>query len=212
MTTEIMTIHSALSNLKILDNRISSIIDEGKYCLTAKTVAEKINGVERDKCEKQIISNYDKVRDLINRRTAIKKGIVLSNAVTKVQINGVEYTVAEAIEMKNHGIDFDVQLFNRMKFQYAQALVLIEKENKSLENKADDYVTGMLGGKESKTSSDAFIKVRGQYIEANTLELVNPIDIKEKIDSLQEKIDKFISEVDSILSVSNALTTIEIEY
>ncbi len=33
----------------------------------------------------------------------------------KVSINGIEYTVAEAIEMKNHGVEFDEKMLTALK-------------------------------------------------------------------------------------------------
>ena len=67
---------------------------------------------------KKIQGSYDKVIDLINRNYAIKKVISLSNAVTKVVINEREYTVAEAIWMKQHGIENKEYFLNALKEAY----------------------------------------------------------------------------------------------
>ena len=88
-------------------------------------------------------SSYDKATDLIKRREAIKRAVVLSNAVTKVTVADKEYTVAEAIEMKNHGMDFKKLLKQKIKKQYDAAMAQIITENGKLEDKAENYVVGL---------------------------------------------------------------------
>ena len=213
MTTKKMTIHKALAELKIVDNRIISAINGGTYCVANKHSNEKIKGVSVKEYEGVMQGYYDKATDLIKRRNAIKRAVVLSNATTKVSINGVEYTVAEAIEMKNHGVEFDEKMLATLKKQYDKAQAEILKQNgDDLEKRAEQYVIGIYGSKEGKTNTDDFEKTKSLYLEANKYELVDPINILGKIEKLEEKISKFKVEVDSILSVSNSLTEIEIAY
>ena len=156
---------------------------------------------------------YDKATDLINRRKAIKRAVVLSNAVAKVYVAGVEYTVAEAIEMKNHGVDFDKLLMNAMQKHYntAQAKINLENNGGSLEDRAEQYVTAIYGQKEGKTNTADIEKVRSDFLTANQYELVDPLHVLDKIENLEKRINDFMSEVDAALSVSNALTEITIE-
>lgn len=44
------------------------------------------------------------------------------------------------------------------------------------------------------------------------MELIDPVNILEKIEALEVEIADFTTEVDSALSVSNALTEITVEY
>ena len=213
MTRETMTIHKALTELKILDGRIKKEIQSGSYCAANKHSNVKINGIQIEDFKKAAQGTYDKVSDLINRRKAIKKAVVLSNAKTTVKIADAEYTVAEAIEMKNHGIEFEALLINAMDSQYRQAQAEVNRQNgNNLEERADQYVTAIYGQKEGKTNSADIEKVRKDFLEANSYEIIDPINIPEKVDTLRQKIDAFMAEVDSALSVSNALTEITIEY
>ena len=213
MTTETMTVHKALAELKILDGRIKKEIQNGSYCAANKHSNDKINGIPIDDFKKSVRGTYDKVTDLINRRKAIKKAIVLSNAKTTVKIADVEYTVAEAIEMKNHGIELEALLINAMDKQYQQAQAEVNRQNgNNLEERADQYVTAIYGQKEGKTNSADIDKVRKDFLEANSYEIVDPINVQDKVDALRQKIDAFMADVDSALSVSNALTKITIEY
>lgn len=211
-TVEKMTIHKALCELKILDSRINNAISSARFCLANKHSNEKVNGVTVEEYQETMKASYNKASDLIRRREAIKRAVVLSNAKTIVKIGGKEYTVAEAIEMNNHGIDLKLQLKNAMKKQYDSAMAAIISKNSVVDDKATEYVVGLFRQKESKTANEEYEKARKSYIEANTMELIDPVNILEKIEALEVEIADFTTEVDSALSVSNALTEITVEY
>ena len=211
-TVEKMTIHKALCELKILDSRINNAISSARFCLANKHSNEKVNGVTVEEYQETMKASYNKASDLIRWREAIKRAVVLSNAKTIVKIGGKEYTVAEAIEMNNHGIDLKLQLKNAMKKQYDSAMTAIISKNSVVDDKATEYVVGLFGQKESKTANEEYEKARKSYIEANTMELIDPVNILEKIEALEVEIADFTTEVDSALSVSNALTEITVEY
>ena len=213
MTTETMTIHKALAELKVLESRIMKTVGDGTYCVANKHSNEKINGVSVEDYKKVMQGAYDKAVDLIARYKAIKKAVTLSNAKMIVKIGEEEYTVAEAIWMKNHGVEFDELLLNELREQYNKAQVKILKQNgNDLEQRAEQYVVGIYGSKEGKTNTDDFEKTKQDFITSQTFELVDPIGILEKIEVLEEKISLFKAEVDAALSTSNALTVVEINY
>lgn len=212
MNTEKMTIHKALSELKILDARINSAIAGADYCFANKHSNTKVRGKELSEVKERMKSDFQSLTTLINRQNAIKRAISLSNSETEVEIDGKKYRVAEAINMKNCGINYYVSLRNEMNKQYADSIRLIERANgDDLERKANDYVIGLYGSKEKASSTEAEA-TRKAYIEANSYDLVDPLQIKERIAKLNQFIDNFTSEVDSALSVSNAITVIEFSY
>ena len=213
MTTEKMTVHKALAELKVIGDRIISAIQSGVYCKANKHSNEKIDGVSVDEFKKQIQGSWDKVNDLIRRRNAIKKAVVLSNATVKVKEGDEEFTVAEAIEMKNSGMEYKKILVNMLNKQYTQAIQTTEKENgETLQQKAESYVIGLYGSKEGKTNIEEIEKTRKEFVTNNTFELIDPLKIREKIDVLEKEISEFESEIDAALSVSNAITELTIEY
>lgn len=213
MTRETMTVHKALSELKLLDDRINKVVTTSIFCAPNKHSNEKIGGVPIAEAKKGMQGSYDKAMDLINRRKALKKAVVLSNAQTMVTIGGTEYTVAEAIEFKNHGIEFETNLSAIMDAQYRKAQAEINKQNgKDLESRADQYVTAIYGQKEGKTNTDDIEKLRKEFLDANSYEMVDPLDIPKKVEEMSSRAAEFMAEVDSALSVSNALTQITIEY
>lgn len=211
MTNEKMTIHEALSAVKMLNTRITDLIYETTFVYTAKANASKISGVKRETLVKETKAEYQKVTDLIKRYNAIKKAISLSNATAKVRIGEKEYTVAEAISLKDTGIAYKQALLNAMTDQYKKAQKEITKSNAALEKSADDFVSQTFGAKDS-TNADDVEKVRTQYIENQSLEMLDPIGIKKEIAELEEEISVFRTGIDSALSISNATTTIEVEY
>ena len=213
MTRETMTVHKALSELKLLDDRINKAVTTSIFCAPNKHSNEKIGGVPIAEAKKGMQGSYDKAMDLINRRKALKKAVVLSNAQTMVTIGGTEYTVAEAIEFKNHGLQFETNLSAIMDAQYRKAQAEINKQNgKDLESRADQYVTAIYGQKEGKTNTDDIERLRKEFLDANSYEMVDPLDIPKKVEEMSSRAAEFMAEVDSALSVSNALTQITIEY
>lgn len=217
MTTEKMTIHKALAELKTIDARIAKAIHETPYVLAVKHSAEKINGMTVDNFKDKMRSGYQKATNLIARRDAMKRAVVLSNATTKVKIGDNEYTVAEAIEMKNHGMEFKSDLLRQMNSAYTAAQnELVRNGGEALEKKAEQYVLAVIAAqpKDSKMSvdSDAMKTLRQTYIDNNTYDLVDPMNIAKVMEKLDAEINEFNAEVDAALSCSNALTVIEFEY
>ena len=217
MTTKKMTIHKALAELKTMDARITKAIHETPYVLAVKHSAEKINGMTVDNFKDKMRSGYQKATNLIARRDAMKRAVVLSNAATKVKIGDNEYTVAEAIEMKNHGMEFKSDLLHQMNSAYTAAQnELVRNGGEALEKKAEQYVLAVIAAqpKDSKMSvdSDAMKTLRQTYIDNNTYDLVDPMNIAKVMEKLDAEINEFNAEVDAALSCSNALTVIEFEY
>lgn len=213
MTTEKMSVHKALCELKTLDARIQKSIQQAVFVFANKHANTKISGVSVGEYSKEIESAYQSVTDLIARRDAIKRAVTLSNATVKVVIGGKEYTVAEAIEMKNHGISHLQLLLKKLESDNQRARREADHNNgESLEERADEYVKSLYGNVDMKGASEEIKKVRADFIAAQTMEIVDPIGIRAEMERLEKQINDFTVEIDSALSVSNALTELTIEY
>jgi len=217
MHTEKMTVHKALAELKVIDSRINKAIMEGTYVIANKHSNEKIQGKTVNDFKDHMKSCHQKVTDLINRRNAIKRAVVLSNAVTKVKVGDVEYTVAEAIEMKNHGMLFKSAYMRTVANQNAGAQMELNRNSgEAIEKRAEKYILDVIAAqpKDAKMTvdSDAMKALRKTYIENNTYDLIDPLNATKLIEDLSNEVDEFNTEVDAALSVSNALTVIDIEY
>lgn len=211
--TEIMTVHEALCTLKMLDKRIPAAIAELNPVLCNKHINTKIDGKTIKEVEDRIKDEFQSVNDLIRRRHAIKRAVVKSNAVTEVVIEGETYTVAEAIEMKNHGIGFHQSLSDQILRSYNYAKLNADRNNgDALERRADENVRVTFGNTDMKGNEAAAQEVRRKFIEDQTVDIIDPIKVKDRVKEMTEFITSFQTKVDSALSVSNAVTQIEVTY
>lgn len=213
MTKEKMTITKALSELKILDKRISDDICETKFCAANKHFQRTLDGKPVDAAKKEMQSAYDKITALIARRNAIKKALTLANATTPVTIGDQKMFIAEAIYFKTQGIENDKLLLSAMSEQYNRVVYILNQNNgDKLSKDCEQYITNTFGAKETRTDNDEIEKARQSYIESNTYDIIEGVKTKEIIEVLKDKINKFEAEVDAAITVANATTEIEIEY
>ena len=54
------------------------------------------------------------------------------------------------------------------------------------------------------------LEVVEAYVKENTTELVDPLDVKKKMEALEEKRNTLLTELDTQIKVSNATTFIEV--
>lgn len=212
MIHEKMTVHKALAELKTLDDRINSEITGSIFVKANRHNNMKIFGKSVEDFRADTTSSLQSVMALIERRNAMKRAVVLSNAVTKVEIGGVEYTVAEAIEMNNHGMENWIDFRDFLRDQYSSVKRMVESENgEKLANACENYIQTMFGSKDKINNPD-IEEARKMYIDSHSYDIVTGFNIEEIISVITKKIDDFKAEIDSALSVSNALTIIEFDY
>lgn len=211
-TIEKMTVHKALCELKVIDARITKQISSCAFVTVNKHNNTKISGVPIAEVCEQMKSAYQAAVDLIARRDAIKRAVVKSNATTTVIIDGVTYTVAEAIEMKKHGMDHVQRLMQKLASDLNLAKRTADTENALLERRGDEYIRNMYNTTDMKNLATEAVEQRKKFIESITVELVDPLHAAEKIASLEATYHNFMVEVDAALSTSNAVTEIEISY
>lgn len=213
MTNEKMTVHQALCELKTLDARIDKAISGAVFVYANKHSNTKVGGLPIEKYNEEIKSAYQSATDLIARRDAIKRAVVLSNATTKVTVGGKEYTVAEAIEMKNNGIPILKKLLKKLETDNRRARLDANNNNgEMLEARADEYVKSLYASADMKNLSEDIKRVRSEFITSQTVEVVDPININGEMEKLEKRINEFAVGIDSALSVSNALTEISVDY
>lgn len=207
-----MNIHKALCELKTLDSRIEDKIADFEPVAANRESNRKINGKSVEDFKHKADDDYKSITDLINRRYALKKAVVNSNARTTVEIGGSTYTIAEAIEMKNSGLSLLVDLRDKILRNYSLCERKCNDENVELSDKADTYVANVYNGGDKNIKNNDLEAFRRQYIEQNTWSIIEGIRCKEEIEKLDNTITSFIQDVDAALSVSNAITEIEFEY
>nr|WP_197494703.1 hypothetical protein [Solibacillus silvestris] len=209
METKRISLHRALSELKMLSERIQSATYRVVLARANRKSNEKIEGMSIDEYKKEMQGSYDKVTSLIQYRNKLKALVVESNAKTIVKIGVNEMTVAEAIERKQ-SIAYEKDLLNHLRRQYFEAIDEVTAANEALPEKLENYLINILGSKEKQSSSDEVKLHTDTFMKRNEYELIDPMQVKKTIDELAAKIEEFESEVDAVLSESNATTFIEI--
>lgn len=202
------SITRGLAELKLLDKRIQSAIKAAPF-VSFSVGKNPVSGFNTNEAfEDKSKAAFQSVQDLIARRNEIKSAIVVSNATTEVEVGTQKMTVAEAIERKD-SIGYKKMLLNKLRQDFAQALSQFEHINANVKNRFDTLLQSQLGsdGKNKNTDHSEFEKA---FKEANEAKLVNPLDARTIIDTLEQEIDEFESNVDYVLSTSNTLTMIEV--
>ena len=209
-----MTVHKALCELKMLDKRINESIMSAEFCRANKHSNVKIDGGTIAEYEAAAVSKYQSTMDMIVRRDAIKRAVVASNAATEVTIGGNRYTVADAVELRRHGLSYRRTLLQAMTLQLKRVRSTIEQKNGEELTRAADKMVEVYYGRQTdvKAITEEMKATREKFIEDNTYELLDPIRIENRIRELDKEITAFETEVDSALSVSNAVTEITVSY
>lgn len=203
-----MSVHRALSELKTYDDRIQRALN-ANFVLANKKSNLKISGKTIQEVEQLIQGNYDSVVALFENKKVIKSAVILSNAQTKVEIDGVEYTIAEAIERKSM-LNLEKSFLQQLQSQFSGNNNKVEQENNKVANNVENYLQSILGEKDKRTPEDIETYTKS-YLKMNEYELINPCDIAKKIDDLYNRIKTFETEIDYKLSESNATTFIEVD-
>lgn len=215
---EKLTLHRVLSELKTIDDRIKKAIDG--LDLVAVLRGTRVNtssgiGSNSPKTEAEFIevakSEYQSANDLIKRKFALRSALMKANSSTVVTINGKEYTITEAIEMKDQ-IERQKALLTKMKKCQVNAAAVFD----TVTDQTDKDFERMLNAQISNlTNKSDIAKVREDYsavfYNQNKVSMIDPIEIDKSIKKLEAEINEFIVNVDSALSEVNATTVVEIE-
>lgn len=205
-----MTLHRALGELKMLDKRIHSSINDTQYISYHNGYEEPKGYKSATHFNEQARQGYQSITDLIQRRDLIKSKLILANATTEITVADEKMTIAEAIERKT-SIQNKVILLNALTRQLAAHTRQIQAENDQMKRRMDERVASDMGSKDRKDHPDEVKRIEDDFIKRNKPSTLDPINLHEEINELSKYIDNFTMEVDAVLSEANALTTIEIE-
>ena len=200
MTT--ISVTRALAQVKALNDRIARATAQN---FVSNVVGGKhASGKTAQEAAAILASNLQSVQGLIAQRKAVKGAIVRSNAVTKVTINGVEQTVAEAIERMS-----SIELEKALLATLAQQAAVVERTNVQVAARLDQLIQTAVG-KDRKVDEAELKAITGPFEAQNKAELLDPSDLHKVIEGLAKDIEAFEEEVDYALSEINATTQIEV--
>jgi hypothetical protein len=200
-----ISITRALSELKTLDSRIQRLT-ETKW--VAAAINKKIGNIAVDAFTTSVKASKQQLTDLMERRNKIKCAIVQSNAVTKVTVGNVEYTVAEAIERKNT-IQQEEAFVLALRAQLNTSNAAVEKHNLNA-NAQLNTLLGQMVSKEAAVPQESVNALSESFREQNFASLVDPLGADKLIEDLQNTISEFKMNVDFSLSEINAVTKITV--
>lgn len=211
-----LLITQALDERDLLVKKINSKIEridfvDGKKRNEEKVIQQVIT--KEDFCKK-VKTSYQQIQDLIKRYQKIDEAIITSNANTYIETSFGTYSVAVALSMRNrlrelNAIDFETILRNKMEENYYEVLELKDLRNRRLEEDAEKMRLSILG-KDGKYKDDKPLSVVDAYISENTVELIDPLNVLDEIESLKDKHTTLLSELETKIKISNATTFIEI--
>lgn len=207
---EKMLVTRALNEIKLLNSRIDNAINTAKFVAPAKICEGNISpGKSKEDFMASAKASLQSVENLIERRKRIKAALVISNASTFVEINGVTMSRADAIERKS-SIIFEKTLLQVLKGQFGSANSTVSAKNSQMEASIERLVETAFG-KESKQriAADEYDSIAKPYRASNEYGLVDPLDIEALIKKMEADINGFESEVDSALQISNCTSYIE---
>ncbi|MCD7833805.1 MAG: hypothetical protein LUH00_07435 [Lachnospiraceae bacterium] len=218
---ERMLVTQALDERDLLVKKINDKIEAASFVDVMKRNEEKVFDAKLPvgDFEAKVGSTFQQIRDLIKRFEKIDAAIVASNAATTIETTYGTYTVAAAIALRNRirskgsygeRADFETRLYRKMKTEYQQKVVYVRDKNKQLQGTAENMRLSILG-RDSKGKDNNTLDVVEAYIRENTTELVDPINIRKRMESIAEKQALLASELETKIKVSNATTFIEIE-
>ena len=218
--SEKMLVTQALDERDLLVKKIADKIEKASFVDTIKPNEDKVYVKRSSKEEyaKDAESAYQQIMDLIDRFQKIDAAIVASNARTEIQTLYGGYTVAGAISLRSrlHGLgayeddaDFEGKLQSKMRTEYNERIRFCDLKNAQLQSTAENMRLSILG-KDNKIKDEKPLGVVDAYVKENTTELVDPLDVQKKLESLEEERNKLLTELDTQIKVSNATTFIEI--
>ncbi len=218
--SEKMLVTQALDERDLLVKKIADKIAKASFVDTIKPNEEKVYAkrITKEDYAQEAESAYQQIMDLIDRFQKIDAAIVASNAQTEITTSYGTFTVAGAISLRSRlrglGVyedeaDFEGNLQNKMKAEYNERVRFCDNKNSQLQSTAEDMRLSILG-RDNKTKDDKPLSVVEAYVKENTTELVDPLDVKKKLEALEEKRSTLLTELDTQIKVSNATTFIEV--
>ena len=218
--SEKMLVTRALDERDLLVKKITDKIAKASFVDTIKPNEEKVyeKRIEKSEYAKEAEAAYQQINDLINRFQKIDAAIVDSNAKTEVTTSYGTFTVAGAISLRSRlrgmdaydgEADFEGKLQEKLRSEYNERVRFCDVKNSQLQSTAENMRLSILG-RDAKAKDDKPLGVVDAYVRENTTELVDPLDVKNKLEVLEEKRNILLSELDTQIKVSNATTFVEI--
>ena len=215
-----MLVTQALDQRDLLVKKICDKIRKASFTETKKHNEEKVmeRRVTQKEFEKEARSSYQQIIDLIHWYDKVDQAILRSNAETIIETSYGAMSIANALALRSRlncsnaydsDSNFEGNLMMKLQEELNEKIRVMEQKNKGLQNTAETMRLSILG-KDTKTKDETPLKVVDVYVQENTTELIDPLNVRKKIDELNERRETILNELDTKIKVSNATTFVEI--
>ena len=209
-----MSITRALAEVKRLDDRIAREINTGRFVdvTIGRNQNQKVANSNQTVAEVKtaIEGSFDRIKQLMQNREAIKAAIVMSNATTKVTVNGKQYTVAEAIELKKSVVLKEMFLSSLRRHQMTTQASVDQHRAKLADTIERSLQAVYSSANGTKITEEQYTAIAKPQEERSEPAMLDPRDIAKQIRELDEEVSVIKSELDFVLSESNARVDIEV--
>lgn len=220
MMEQKMLVTQALDQRDLLVKKICDKICKASFTETKKHNEEKVmeRRVTQKEFEKEARSSYQQIIDLIHWYDKVDQAILRSNAETIIETSYGAMSIANALALRSRlncsnaydsDSNFEGNLMMKLQEELNEKIRVMEQKNKGLQNTAETMRLSILG-KDTKTKDETPLKVVDVYVQENTTELIDPLNVRKKIDELNERRETILNELDTKIKVSNATTFVEI--
>ena len=215
-----MLVTQALDQRDLLVKKICDKIRKASFTETKKHNEEKVmeRRVTQKEFEKEARSSYQQIIDLIHWYDKVDQAILRSNAETIIETSYGTMSIANALALRSRlscsnaydsDSNFEGNLMMKLQEELNEKIRVMEQKNKGLQNAAETMRLSILG-KDTKTKDETPLKVVDVYVQENTTELIDPLNVRKKINELNERRETILNELDTKIKVSNATTFVEI--
>ena len=215
-----MLVTQALDQRDLLVKKICDKIRKASFTETKKHNEEKVmeRRVTQKEFEKEARSSYQQIIDLIHWYDKVDQAILRSNAETIIETSYGTMSIANALALRSRlncsnaydsDSNFEGNLMMKLQEELNEKIRVMEQKNKGLQNTAETMRLSILG-KDTKAKDETPLKVIDVYVQENTTELIDPLNVRKKIDELNERRETILNELDTKIKVSNATTFVEI--
>ncbi|MDB7984322.1 hypothetical protein [Faecalicoccus pleomorphus] len=215
-----MLVTQALDQRDLLVKKICDKIRKASFTETKKHNEEKVmeRRVTQKEFEKEARSSYQQIIDLIHWYDKVDQAILRSNAETMIETSYGTMSIANALALRSRlncsnaydsDSNFEGNLMMKLQEEFNEKIRVMEQKNKGLQNTAETMRLSILG-KDAKTKDETPLKVVDVYVQENTTELIDPLNVRKKINELNERRETILNELDTKIKVSNATTFVEI--
>lgn len=211
MTQETISLTRALTEVKHIRQWLDENVSFQPLGITIESGSKVLDSAQTPKdLEQTIQSDYDTYIAKLGRLRKLRSAIIKANASTMVTVGTETMCIMEAVDLKST-IQYEINLLQHLKETYTRVVEKVSSANAL----AESELTKQIQSVESSPSFTNEIK-DGQItllkLQQNTRkrEILDPLNIVERIKKLEKRINDINVNIDYALSEVNATTMIEV--